>query len=189
MNVLINVDHGVFPAGSIAIKEALGINNTEYGLLGSVVFFGLTIGSVAATFLYATVNTKHVLIAVMFLNGCSLLMFVMTNQYILLLLSRFLTGFFQVFVSIYFPVWSDMFGATDSQKQLWLTVLLLSSTLGVLFGYIMTTQFIEKAAWQYSFYTQIIAVIPIILALLFTPIKYLDLKLAAMIKAGYSPEE
>ena len=114
MNVLINVDHGVFPAGSIAIKEALGINNTEYGLLGSVVFFGLTIGSVAATFLYATVNTKYVLITVMFLNGCSLLMFVMTNQYILLLLSRFLTGFFQVFVSIYFPVWSDMFGATDS---------------------------------------------------------------------------
>ena len=53
----------------------------------------------------------------------------------------------------------------------------------------MTTQFIEKVTWQYSFYTQIIAVIPIILALLFTPIKYLDLKLAAMIKAGYSPEE
>ena len=70
-----------------------------------------------------------------------------------------------------------------------MTVLLLSSTLGVLFGYIMTTQFIEKVTWQYSFYTQIVAVIPIIIALLCTPIRYLDLKLAAAIKAGYRPEE
>ena len=113
MNTLINVDHGVMPAGSIVIKDALGINNTEYGLLGSIVFFGLTLGSVAATFLYATCNTKVVLIIVLLLNGLSLLMFVMTTQYTLLLMSRFLTGFFQVFISIYFPVWSDMFGATD----------------------------------------------------------------------------
>ena len=52
MNVLINVDHGVMPAGSIVIKEDLEINNTEYGLLGSIVFVGLTVGSIAATYLY-----------------------------------------------------------------------------------------------------------------------------------------
>ena len=52
MNVLINVDHGVMPAGSIVIKNDLGVNNTEYGLLGSVVFMGLTVGSIAATLLY-----------------------------------------------------------------------------------------------------------------------------------------
>ena len=116
MNVLINVDHGVMPAGSIVIKEDLGINNTEYGLLGSLVFFGLTLGSIAATFLFQTCNTKWVLIIVMVLNGCSQLMFTMTKEYFLLILSRFLTGLFQVFVSIYFPVWSDFFGATDKQK-------------------------------------------------------------------------
>ena len=53
------------------------------------------------------------LMAVLILNGCSQLMFTLTKEYSLLILSRFLTGFFQVFVSIYFPVWSDMFGATD----------------------------------------------------------------------------
>ena len=94
MNVLINVDHGVMPAGSIVIKEDIGVNNTEYGLLGSVVFFGLTLGSIGATFLFQTCNTKCVLMIVMALNGCSQLMFTMTKQYCLLVMSRFLTGFF-----------------------------------------------------------------------------------------------
>ena len=87
-------------------------------------------------------------------------------------------------MSIYFPVWADMFGSNDKKKQVWLTVLLLSSTLGVLFGYIMTTQFIGRFEWQYTFYAQILAVIPIILALLVTPRKYLDLKVAANLKAN-----
>ena len=77
-----------------------------------------------------------------------------------------------------------MFGATDKQRQLWLTVLLLSSTLGVLFGYIMTTQFIGRLEWQWAFYVQIAAVIPIELCLAVTPIRYLDLQLAALIKQG-----
>ena len=139
MNILINVDHGVMPAGSIVIKEALGINNKLYGLLGSTVFAGLTMGSIGATILFQKCNTKYVLMIVMILNGFSQLLFVMTKEYYVLMASRFMTGFFQVFISIYFPVWSDMFGATDKQKQVWLTVLLISSTLGVLFGYIMTT--------------------------------------------------
>ena len=147
MNILINVDHGVMPAGSIVIKEALGVNNKLYGLLGSTVFAGLTIGSIGATILFQKCNTKYVLMFVMIFNGFSQLLFVMTKEYYVLVLSRFMTGFFQVFISIYFPVWSDMFGATDRQKQVWLTVLLISSTLGVLFGYIMTTQFIEKYEW------------------------------------------
>ena len=70
-----------------------------------------------------------------------------------------------------------------------MTILLLSSTLGVLFGYIMTTQFIGKLEWQYAFYVQIIAVIPIVIAILLTPLKYLDLQLASMIKAGIKPDE
>ena len=139
MNVLINIDHGVMPAGSIVIKDDLDINNTEYGLLGSIVFIGLTIGSIAATYLFQNYNTKYTLMTIMTLNGLSQAIFTMTKHYLLLCLSRFLTGFFQVFVSIYYVVWADMFGSTDQKKQVWLTVLLLSSTLGVLLGYIMTT--------------------------------------------------
>ena len=89
-------------------------------------------------------------------------------------------------MSIYYVVWADMFGSSDQKKQVWLTVLLLSSTLGVLFGYIMTTQFIGRLEWQYAFFAQILAVIPIVLALCVTPTKYLDLKVAANLKANPS---
>lgn len=70
-NLIINVDHGVMPAGAITIKEYLGVSNTEYGLLGSIVFFGLVLGSLAATFVFNTINTKVILISVMILNALS----------------------------------------------------------------------------------------------------------------------
>ena len=44
LNLLNNIDHGVLPAGSITIKEDLGLNNMQYGLIGSAVFAGLTTG-------------------------------------------------------------------------------------------------------------------------------------------------
>ena len=44
MNMLINFDHGVMPAAAIEMKRDLNLSNTEYGMLGSVVFIGLTLG-------------------------------------------------------------------------------------------------------------------------------------------------
>lgn len=44
MNLLINFDHGVFPAGALEMKKDLNLTNGEYGWLGSVVFIGLTLG-------------------------------------------------------------------------------------------------------------------------------------------------
>lgn len=47
-NLFVNVDMGILPAGSIKIKEELGMHNSEFGVLGSVVYFGQTIGSALA---------------------------------------------------------------------------------------------------------------------------------------------
>mgnify|MGYP000904577053 CR=1 FL=1 len=44
LNLLNNTDHGVLPAGSIVIKEDLGLNNMQFGMIGSAVFAGLTLG-------------------------------------------------------------------------------------------------------------------------------------------------
>ena len=68
-NLVINIDHGVMPAGAIVIKEYVDVSNTEYGLLGSVVFAGLVLGSLAATIVYNNVQAKYVLMAVMALNA------------------------------------------------------------------------------------------------------------------------
>ena len=50
-NLFTNLDNGVLPACSIVIKEQLGMDNSAYGLLGSMVFLGHAIGSICASFL------------------------------------------------------------------------------------------------------------------------------------------
>lgn len=71
LNLAINIDHGVMPAGAITIKTYLGVSNTEYGLLGSIVFFGLVLGSLAATFVFNSLNTKVVIAVIMVFNALS----------------------------------------------------------------------------------------------------------------------
>ena len=113
MNLLINFDHGVMPAGAPSMQADLQLNNTEYGWLGSVVFIGLTLGSISASFTYQKFNSKHVLVAVLLANAISMACFTLSKHYAILVTSRFFTGFFQVFVSIYYPVWADSFGTSE----------------------------------------------------------------------------
>lgn len=176
LNLIINVDHGVMPAGAITIKTYLGISNTEYGLLGSIVFFGLVLGSLAATFVYNNVNTKLVLFTIMILNAFSQICFTMTRKFEYLMMSRFLTGFFQVFISIYWPVWTDAFASNEKQKATWMSCFLASSPVGVLLGYVLTTQLILNYTWKYAFYAQAAVVVPALFLILLMPNKYFSLK-------------
>lgn len=176
LNLVVNIDHGVMPAGAITIKTYLGVSNTEYGLLGSIVFFGLVLGSLAATFVFNVVNTKVIIASIMLLNALSQLMFTTTTEYYYLLTSRFLTGFFQVFVSIYWPVWTDAFAGSERRKATWMSAFLVSSPIGVLVGYVLTTQLIIYYTWKYAFYVQAVAVIPAILLVIAMPNRYFSLK-------------
>ena len=69
-----------------------------------------------------------------------------------------MSGFFQIFLIIYFPVWVDKFG--EERKTLWLTYLQLAVVMGVVFGYVVTAVFnvlhgyYEFFSWRCSFYLQ-----------------------------------
>ena len=39
-NMFFNIDMGILPAGSIKIKEDLQLDNSQFGTLGSVAYFG-----------------------------------------------------------------------------------------------------------------------------------------------------
>lgn len=176
LNLIINIDHGVMPAGAITIKDYLGVSNTEYGLLGSIVFFGLVLGSLAATVIFNNYSTKLVLGTVMALNALSQVGFTLTKDYHYLITSRFLTGFFQVFISIYWPVWTDGFAPDERTKATWMSCLLAASPVGVLLGYVMTTMLMINLTWKYAFYVQAVAVVPVILVIVAIPKRYFSLK-------------
>jgi preprotein translocase subunit SecG len=44
LQILMNIDHGTFPAATEEIKKDLNILDHELGLFGSLVFLGITIG-------------------------------------------------------------------------------------------------------------------------------------------------
>lgn len=110
-NFFLNIDMGILPAGSTAIKEEMELDNIKFGTLGSVVYFGQMLGSIMATWTFRQCNPKYILCGCLALNIASLILFTLTNQYFILLICRILTGVFQVSMCIYFPVWADVYGS------------------------------------------------------------------------------
>ena len=174
-NLFVNIDMGILPAGSLKIKAELEIENTRFGFLGSVVYFGQTIGAALATGALQGCNPKMVLGTCLFLNIGTLLLFTQTNFYFVLVFCRCCTGLFQVFFAIYFPVWADTYG-DEQQKSTWLTYLLISSPLGVIIGYGMCASFLETIGWRWAFYIQAMLLMPSLIGMWIIPIEYVDIQ-------------
>lgn len=78
-------------------------------------------------------------------------MFTLSPYFYLDAILRLLIGVFQVFITIYMPVWADIF-AKESRKSAWLTFLILAAPLGLVIGFAMTSALIALVSWQASFY-------------------------------------
>ena len=85
---------GILPAGSQVIKKELKLNNTEFGTLGSVVYFGQVLGAALASGLLAQVSPKYLLFFCLVLNVGALLVFTVTDVFWILAVSRSFTGIF-----------------------------------------------------------------------------------------------
>lgn len=130
----------------------IGMNTFEFGLLGSVVYGGLTVGAGVATGVYNdTSRSKNALIVTLFLNSIMIYVFTLSTSFYIDAFIRFWLGFFQVFSCIFMPVWADVY-ANEKQKSLWVTVLMLSSPLGIVIGYTLTSFMVEYKSWHWSFY-------------------------------------
>jgi hypothetical protein len=102
-NLLINVDHGTIPAATVKLKTDLGIDNVALGLLGSLVFFGLTLGnlspynqlgSLLATPIFTYWKAKHILMASFAVNAFALVLFILPlGIFMIQAISRFMVGF------------------------------------------------------------------------------------------------
>jgi len=75
--------------------------------------------------------------------------------------ARFLSGFSQVILSIYLPVWVDAFAPSD-MKTKWMTLIITAAPAGLFFGYSMTAAIIMMdISWPWAFYIHIILLIPV----------------------------
>ena len=109
-NVFLNVDHGSLPGCSVEIKQDLSMNDFQFGLLGSVVYGGLTLGAGVATGVFNSPKwIKPTLCLTLACNAVAIWLFTVTKSFYFDAFLRFCIGFFQVFVCIYMPVWADAF--------------------------------------------------------------------------------
>jgi len=96
LNAFVNVDHGAVPVINPVLREEQNLTNQQLGFIGSLVFFGLLIGSIFATYIFGKVPYKLLLMACYLGNGVGLFMFGSTKVYWWMAFSRFMSGYFQV---------------------------------------------------------------------------------------------
>lgn len=94
-NVLINVDHGTLPGSTHEIEKKLLIGDFQFGMLGSVVYGGLTVGSAVATMLFSDGSKiKPALAFSLLCNSFCLYLFTISSHFLISCFLRFWIGFF-----------------------------------------------------------------------------------------------
>lgn len=134
INMIINFDHGAIPAATTTLMNELNLDHVAIGMIGSLVFLGLTLGASSAGPLFNNYAPKYVVTLGILMATFFLYQFTYCTSQLGLAVCRIGCGFFQVFSLIYFPVWVDQFGIHDS-RTIWLSFLQLGVPLGTMLGY------------------------------------------------------
>ena len=172
VNILINCDHGAIPAGTKELKEAKNISNMQLGIIGSLVYLGLVLGSISGGYIFSTYSSKWVVITSLIASCIFLYFFTVSNYWEAMALCRIGCGFFQVFCYIYFPIWVDQYGVNNTQT-LWLTFLQLGVPIGTMAGYLTEAYTIKYYnTWQGAFYIQIVCILVCVILMFITPDKF-----------------
>lgn len=152
LDIIINLDHGAMPAALATIQNDLKLTNTQMGGLGSMVFFGIVLGSASGAIVFKKFDYRMIILVSLLVNGVFLYLFTWFPKFYQLSLSRLIAGLSQVFVIIYKPVFVDTF-ASKTQKSYLMSLILVSPPLGVVFGYLLTALVLQKfdSTWRLSF--------------------------------------
>ena len=92
MNMGVNADHGAIPACLREMQNDLGLLKVQVGNFGSLVFFGLGIGSLLVSMVIGRISYKMLIALSCIGNSFGLFMFAYCNDYQYLCFSRFFCG-------------------------------------------------------------------------------------------------
>lgn len=169
---LMCIVQGILSSCVEQIKLEFNLNDEEFSFFGSINGFGSLIGSIIFTLIIENINHKFLICNMLILNSISHLSFFFKLQYPFLLLSRFVSGFASVFCFIYFPMWVNKFGITDSINFMQ-TVVQISHTIGKIFGYFIYL-ILGSKNWKYGFLYETFSVCTMTLIMIIIPYKYYD---------------
>ena len=179
MNFIRVFDNGIVPALTTTLKEDYEMTDLQIGSLGSLVYMGEVMGSLLAMPMYAKIPVKIVLLGCIVLQSVVILGFAFSQgSYEIMALSRFFTGVFQVFISIFAPIWCDTHAPSD-KKTTWITSLMVATPGGMVTGYLLTAIIISVGGpWELSFFLQVGFLIPIAIYISAIDRSYLEVSTA-----------
>eukprot|EP00946_MAST-07B_sp_MAST-7B-sp1_P002125 g2125.t1 len=136
--ILVYAEAGAIPALLDRLTAAFSLTYYQQGLLGGVVYVGISIGAPFASFAYHAYEPKHVLIVSLVLNLVAVIFFGLTPETWTYALTgaRFLIGATQSFLAIFCPVWVDVYASRRQQTQ-WFSGLQASVPIGIMVGYLL----------------------------------------------------
>lgn len=185
-NILLNFDNGALPACLNKLMDELHYDKVEMGSLGSYVYFGFVIGSMANGSIFVRYLTyKQILLLSFSLNGCGALLFTWVVKYYALAFARFMCGFGTTLFCIYHPLYVETF--QKHNKGIWLPVLTLCGPLGTTIGYATTggilsvkwwnekNELVSFYHWNDPFYGLFLACCIVFLIIIFIPADFINI--------------
>ncbi|PFH33260.1 transporter, major facilitator family protein [Besnoitia besnoiti] len=175
MSIMCNFDHGVIPAVLGDIQEHFTqMGFVEQSLLGSLVYFGLIVGTLFAGVSYQHLGAKWLLVASLTCLSACLYLFASSSSLAVMYVMRFCIGLCQALPVVYIPVWVDAF-APEGQVTRWMAFTQLGGIGGTVLGYFLggvLSRFhganifgLAATSWRTPFTIQAIALLPLLCAL------------------------
>uniref|UniRef100_A0A7S3MRR1 Major facilitator superfamily (MFS) profile domain-containing protein n=1 Tax=Fabrea salina TaxID=342563 RepID=A0A7S3MRR1_9CILI len=173
----INFDAGIIPAGLYKIRDELEMSFQQQAAIGSLVFMGISLGSLTVTATFQKVSAAKALILMLTLNIAFTVVFSLSKFLYLLYLCRLIMGFTKSFFVIYGPVWVNEFSPKESSTK-WLAGLQASVTMGIMLGYGITGFFVNSSVgfltWRFAVQLQASLLVPLFVWLRSTDSKLID---------------
>ena len=154
------------------MKSEFHLSDKEFGMFGTVNGFGSLLGSLAFTLVIEKINHKCLICSMLLINCIMHFAFFFKFQYPILLTSRFICGFVNVFCFIYFPMWVDKF-AMRKWVNFMQTFVQVANTIGHIFGYFIFLLLGGKQ-WKYGFLIESISISSLVFIMILIPFKYYD---------------
>ena len=153
------------------------------GNIGSLFFFGEVAASVVSALIVGKISWK-IIIQISFIgNGTGLFLYALNSNFYILAFARFLSGFNQIFMLIYLPLYVDAFSKKEL-KTTFMSLILIAPLFGVFIGYGLTAATIKfYDSWRISFIILGFAMGGAFLFVTFVPDRFFDIKKVNMMKA------
>ncbi|GAW80224.1 sugar transporter [Plasmodium gonderi] len=204
ISVLCNYDHGAIPVTLEEIQKDFPLSYIEQSLLGSLVYFGLIIGTIIASVLFELVTAKLLVTISTLLLSISLYIFSHANCITFMYISRFVNGLCQAIPVVYLPVWVDEFSPREKATQ-WMSYIQLASIGGTVFGYFLGGILSNNSysysnqnspfsnvtfftTWRSPFLIQAFLLIPLFFIMIFIPSDMINISSSASVNSESDEE-